>query len=486
MDKPNVILITTDQHRGDCLGVDGNPYIQTPHLDQLAYTGVRFTQAFSECPVCVPARRTLMTGQHGYSHGMHSNRSDPYPSDTLFLAEAFRQKGYQTQAVGKMHTHPQRFRCGFEHVLLNEEGRRIGGLEYDDYEMYLMEHGLRQQLWAHGMPANSLHSRPASLPDEHISDMWTARECCRFFERRDPTAPFFLYCAFRNPHPPLTPAKTYWDLYQNLPVQKPVTGDWVEENEPAAHTRNRCSTNCDLQPETEQIQTIRAYYGLISGIDNQIGMMIGDLRERGWLNNTIILFTADHGEMLFDHKLAHKGLYYQASCRVPFIVSVPPSMRDRFGPGEVRNHPVMLQDVMPTLLNLADIDVPATCDGTSIASIWEDGDAPFREYAFGRYGYGNTAHYGLTDSRMKYMYWVEGGIEQLFNVTEDPNECHDLSQDLSYADELNKWRSRLIAELEKHGDGNMQNGELVKSTPTPIDEKQLRQRSSFNTRGVHW
>jgi len=137
MDKPNVILITTDQHRGDCLGVDGNPYIQTPHLDQLAYTGVRFTQAFSECPVCVPARRTLMTGQHGYSHGMHSNRSHPYPSDTLFLAEAFRQKGYQTQAVGKMHTHPQRFRCGFEHVLLNEEGRRIGGLEYDDYEMFI-------------------------------------------------------------------------------------------------------------------------------------------------------------------------------------------------------------------------------------------------------------------------------------------------------------------------------------------------------------
>jgi len=161
-------------------------------------------------------------------------------------------------------------------------------------------------------------------------------------------------------------------------------------------------------------------------------------------------------------------------------------MRDRLGPGEVRNHPVMLQDVMPTLLNLAGIDVPPTCDGTSIASIWEDGDAPFREYAFGRYGYGNTAHYGLTDSRMKYMYWVEGRIEQLFNVTEDPNECHDLSQDLSYADELNKWRSRLIAELEKHGDGNMQNGELVKSTPTPIHEKQLRQRSSFNTRGVHW
>jgi arylsulfatase A-like enzyme len=483
MSQPNVLLITTDQHRGDCIGADGNRYIQTPHLDQLAYTGVRFSGAFSECPVCVAARRTLLTGQHGYTHGVHTKSSDPFPEGTVFLAEAFRREGYQTQAVGKMHTHPQRFRCGFDHVLLNEEGRRIGDLEYDDYEMYLMERGLRQNLWAHGMPANSLHSRPASLPDEHISDMWTARECCRFLERRDTTAPFFLYCAFRNPHPPLTPAKTYWDMYQQLPVRSPVVGDWVGSNEPTWLSQIRCSTNCDLQSEEEQTQAIRAYYALISGIDNQIGMLIGDLRERGLLNNTIILFAADHGEMLFDHSLAGKGVFHQASTRVPFIVSAPPAMRDRLRPGEVRKHPVMLQDVMPTLLDMAGIGIPDDCDGTSVAPIWEDTGAEWRQHAFGCF---QQKHYGLTDNRMNYMYWVEGGIEQLFNIEEDPDELHDLSTDPAYKEALANWRGLLIEELERHGDQNVSNGELAVRESPPFDEQECRQRSSFNTRGVHW
>lgn len=480
---PNILLITTDQHRGDCIGADGNPYIQTPHLDQLAHTGVRFAGAFSECPVSVPARRCLMTGQNCYSHGVFTNNSDPFAEDTVFLAGAFREAGYQTQAVGKMHVNPQRFRVGFDHVLLNEEGRRIGGMEYDDYELYLQQRGLRQQLWAHGMPANSLHSRPASLPEEHISDAWCARESCRFLERRDPTAPFFLYASFRNPHPPLTPAQVYWDLYAGQDVRTPVVGDWVGTNEPAGHTAKRCSTNCDLQGETEQRQAIRAYYGLITGIDHQIGMLIGNLRERGLLSNTIILFAADHGEMLFDHRLAHKGLYYQASCRVPFIVSVPPRMRDRLPPGEVRDHPVMLQDIMPTLLDLAGVDIPSAVDGRSVASIWEDPAADWRAYAFGSF---QRRHYGLTDNRFKYMYWVEGGIEQLFNVEEDPDETRDLSTDPAHAETLATWRGRLVAELERHGDENAKDGELARTPAPEIDEKKLRQNSSFNTRGVHW
>lgn len=482
--RPNVLFITTDQHRGDCLGADGNPYIQTPHLDQLSYTGVRFDGAFSECPVCVPARRSMLTGLSPYSHRSFRNCRTPFPDGTVFLAEVFRQAGYQTQAVGKMHTNPQRYRCGFEAVLLNEEGRRQGNLEYDDYEMYLQERGLRQRLWAHGMPANGLQSRPASLPEEHISDMWTARECTRFIERRDPTAPFFLYCAFRNPHPPLTPAKVYWDMYQNLDVRRPVVGEWAADgNFPFG---NRYGNNCDLQPEHERTQAIRAYYGLITGIDNQIGLLLGHLRERGLLDNTIILFTADHGEMLYDHGMAHKGLFYRSSCRVPYIVSAPSRMRDRFKPGEVRRHPVMLQDVAPTLLELAGLPVPESMDGHSVASIWENPEADWRPYAFGCIGNEHNKHYGLTDNKTKYMYWTQGGIEQLFNVAEDPDETRELSGDPAWQETLQTWRSRLIKELVAREDPNVQNGELVANEAPTVDPKWARQYSSFNVRGVHW
>ena len=432
-EKPNVILITADQLRGDVLHCMGNEHIQTPHLDQLACTGTMFTGAFSECPACVPARWCLMSGKHTYTHGLHGNdhcRFTPRPS----LAQVFGRSGYQTQAIGKLHVTPQRDRIGFDNVVLNEEGRRLGKLRLDDYEMYLQEQGLLQQAWAHGMPANGLQSRPHVLPEEHMMDAWTAREACRFLERRDPTAPFFLYVSFRNPHPPLAPAKVYWDMYADKPVRAPAIGSWLSDRDPPPLVRVRMGTNCDLQPEAERLQAIRAYYAMVTSIDHQIGFLLGDLRERRLAGNTIVLFTADHGELLFDHNAAHKVVFYQGSARIPMIVSVPPRLNDgRFGPGRARNNPVMLQDVMPTLCDLAGIDTPDGLDGRSLAPLMADGDAPWRDCAFGDHAGGI---YCLTDNRTKYLYYVEGGIEQLFDVENDPDEITNLAEDDAHAETL--------------------------------------------------
>ena len=481
-ERPNVVLITADQFRGDVMACAGNEYIQTPHMDQLAHSGVRFSGAFSECPVSVPARRCLMSGLNPYSHGLHTNRNVPF-ENRPFLAEVFGRSGYQTQAVGKMHVSPQRMRVGFDHVLLNEEGRREDKLRLDDYAMYLQERGLLHRAWAHGMPANGLQSRPHTLPEEHMMDAWTARESCRFLERRDPTAPFFLYVSFRNPHPPLVPAKVYWDMYKDRPVRRPVRGEWVGEREPAQLARVRFGTDCDLQPEAERLQAIRAYYGMVTSIDHQIGILTGELRERGLTGNTVILFTADHGEMLFDHNAAHKCLFYRGSAHVPMIVHLPPSYYDRIAPGQVLAHPVMLQDVMPTLLELAGLDVPDSLDGESFVRLMEDPKAGWREYAFGDC---NLETYGLTDNRFKYIYYVEGGLEQLFNTEADPDETRDLATDPAHAEQLALWRGRLVAELEKAGDPNVKDGELVATEPKPVDTARERARCQWNVRGMQW
>ncbi|MCZ7645553.1 MAG: sulfatase-like hydrolase/transferase [Planctomycetota bacterium] len=480
-ERPNVILITADQFRGDALYSAGNPYIQTPHLDQLGYAGARFSGAFSECPICVAGRLCLMTGKSPWATGVYSNSKVENWSHA-FLAEAFGRHGYQTQAVGKLHVTPQRRRIGFDHVLLNEEGRREGKLRLDDYEMYLQEKGLLQQLWAHGMPANGLQSRPATLPEEHISDAWTAREACRFLERRDTTQPFFLYVSFRNPHPPLTPAQVYWDLYRDRPVRAPVRGEWVGRREPSNLAFNRARNNCDLQPEAERLQAIRAYYALITGIDHQIGVLTGELRERGLAHNTAILFTADHGEMLFDHDAAHKSMFYQASARIPMLLSVPEGVRET-RPGLVIDRPVMLQDVMPTLLDAAGLPVPEGVEGRSMLPLLQDSGAPWREHAVGCFG---RHTYGITDNRFRYIYWLDGGLEQLFDCVNDPDERVDLAEDPKYAVELKAFRARLVDELARREDDNLQGGKLASKEPRPFDERVARRSSGWNVRGLHW
>jgi arylsulfatase A-like enzyme len=176
--KPNVLLICVDHWPGRLLGCAGHPAISTPTLDQLARNGVRFSNAYSSTPVCIPARRALLTGTTARTH------SDRVFQETLpmlrpTIADAFAQAGYQAFAVGKMHVYPQRDRVGFHDVILHEEGRHQFGLRADDYETYLAEQGFAGQEFTHGMGSNSYMTRPWHLPEQHHWTNWAAREMCR-------------------------------------------------------------------------------------------------------------------------------------------------------------------------------------------------------------------------------------------------------------------------------------------------------------------
>ena len=207
-EKPNVLMINTDHWFQRLMGVAGHPVVMTPTIDALATNGIRFTNCYSECPVCVPARRSIMTGMSPRSHGDRVFSVKKKLPEVKTMAQSFRDAGYQAYAVGKLHVYPQRSRIGFDDVILAEEGRYQFGC-IDDYQIWLGEQGYVGQEFMHGMGNNSYHTRPWHLPEHTHPVNWATREMIRMIKRKDPTRPGFFYISYLHPHPPLIPLQCY-------------------------------------------------------------------------------------------------------------------------------------------------------------------------------------------------------------------------------------------------------------------------------------
>lgn len=266
--RPNVLLITTDHWPAALLGCAGHPVIQTPTLDALAASGMRFTNAYSECPVCIPARRTLMTGVSPRTHG-DRNFGETLPMPALpTLAATFSGAGYQAYAVGKLHVYPQRNRIGFDDVILDEEGRAQYGVT-DDYELFLGDAGYAGQQFFHGMSNNRYVSRPWHLPERTHATNWATAALVRTIKRRDPTRPAFWYLSYRHPHPPLVPLAAYLDLYRGLPLDEPRCGAWAADPArlplPLRAAREREAYLAAPEPTAA---ARRAFYALCTHVDH--------------------------------------------------------------------------------------------------------------------------------------------------------------------------------------------------------------------------
>jgi arylsulfatase A-like enzyme len=475
MSRPHVLLITTDHWPASLLGCAGHQVIQTPTLDSLARSGIRYTNAYSECPVCIPARRTLMTGLNPRSHGDRTFQTTLPMPDVPTLAGTFREAGYQTSAVGKLHVFPQRARIGFDDVILAEEGRPHWGV-LDDYDAFLGERGYPGRQFDHGMSNNQYVARPWHLPEElHVTN-WTTQQMARTIRRRDPTRPGFWCLSYTHPHPPLVPPQVYWDLYRDVEPNWPQYGDWVPEQWRVANGGRESPENGAAQASgdsrpplayrlrqqhdswhvrtPEAVRTaLRAFYALCTHIDHQLRIVIGSLREEGVLDNTIILFTADHGDMLGNHGLWAKRLYYEGSANVPMIL-VPQmgyELRDMEGEphppesapwmGSTDDRLVGLQDVMPTLLGLAGIEPTASCDGRSMLS------RDRRTTLYGECNEGRMATRMIHDGRYKLVYYPAGNLRQLFDLANDPHELVNLAESADHVETLERLTATLVDEL---------------------------------------
>jgi len=471
--QPNILLITTDQQRGDCLGLAGHPAVMTPNLDSWLAHGAYFPRAYAECPSCIAARRTLISGRTPFGHGLPGYQDCvPFEIEHTMMRE-LRDAGYHTFCTGKMHFTPQRKAHGFEQMILHEGRQRFG--DYcDDYEEWLRERtevGER----SHGVDSNSWMARPYHLPEPlHVTN-WTVDMAIRLLWRRDPTRPFFLWVSFLRPHAPLDPPQPYWDMYADAELPEPPVGDWCMGHAiPPPLDPNAWQ---GYLPATLQRRAQIGYYACITHIDQQIGRLLEEMRRMRLASDTFMLMTSDHGEMLGDHHLWRKSYAYEGSARVPFVMRFPPN--SGWNAGNICEQVVGLQDVMPTLLDVAGVPIPDTVEGRSLLPVLRGESPAWRPWLHGEhsacYSDENAVQF-LTDGREKYLWFPPTGQEQLFDLIADPQERHDLAADPAEAERVRVWREQMVAHLAGRWDG-FSDGKCLITKPFGLEEYINRQNA---------
>ncbi|MCX7805866.1 MAG: sulfatase-like hydrolase/transferase [Planctomycetota bacterium] len=438
--KPDILLITTDQQRYDASGGAGPDFLRTPHFDHLRRGGVTFARAYSDCPLCVPARVSIMTGRYATSHGQTGNGpTEGFIPRDRSLPSVLRSLGYATAAIGKMHFGPERARHGFDEMILPA-----------DYYRWMDRAPHPWRPMRHGMGQNELYPAMATVPECLTLTSWTAEQCVEYIrERRDPTVPFFLWCSFSKPHPPLDPPEPYYSMYRASPIPAPAIGTWVDSPRcPAAIRRAIGEWSSDLLTPDLLREARAAYYGLITQIDYNMGRVFAALQDRGLFDETLIIYTSDHGEFLGDHRLAAKTFMLEGSAHIPFVIRPPKSWG--IPPGTVSDALVTHADILPTLAAAAGVSPPPECDGMDLLALLRGSTAPRRYlHAVGGRA-GSPAYMGVTDGRWKYIYYPEGPAEQLFDLASDPMELSDLAGAAGYeriAEELREEVRR------RHADG---------------------------------
>lgn len=449
--KPDILLIISDQHRGDCLSIEDHPVLITPTLDSLAYNGIRFTKAYSSCPVCIPARRSLISGQFPQRHGMVGYKEGVEWEPDCTLAGVLSNHGYQTIWVGRsMHLWPPRKRYGFDHMIIADHR----GKDVNDYGEFLSMHGERfDAYYETGVMHNDYTARPWHLKESLHCTNWTVDVALDFLRKRDPSCPLFLVVSFLAPHPPLVPPACYFERYIRTGVPEPFVGDWAVPPENNGIGLGQSSTRVNLSKET--LLSCRAgYYGLINHMDDQINRLVNPVNGVD-KNNTIIIYTSDHGEMLGDHYLWRKSQPYEPSARIPLLMWIPPQYGIK---GKmVIDTPVCLEDIMPTILALLGIEIPESVDGKNLIPVLK-GQQLGRKYLHIEHA---PFFHALTDGKEKFIWFVKDGREQFFDLTVDPHELHNLINDTSYKEKIAWWQNELVKVLKDRPEGFSDGEKLI-------------------------
>ena len=470
-DRPNVLLLMADQWRVDCMGAYGNPHIRTPNLDRLAKEGIRFQSAYSCTPTCTPARSALLTGMGPWRNGLLGYghiATRPYPVEK---ARAMRDAGYYTTSIGKNHYYPIHNPHGYHQLITDEhcsywyhEQKPLSESSWEercDYESWFWSQMPDKDPHATGLSWNDHRGVPFVFPEEMHATHWTGETAVRFLQGYERTEPFFLKVSFIRPHSPYDAPGRFFKMYEDAALPEPQVGDWAKRFE------QRSGPSNDLWhgklPAEEVRRSRQGYYGSMSFVDEQIGRILEVLEKRRLLDETLVLFISDHGDMLGDQNLWRKGYGYEQSSHVPMLMR-PPSGMGVGTPGQVVANPVELRDVLPTLLDAAGATIPESIEGKSLLQLVRSKGEGWREYIDLEHNicYSPEIHWnGLTDGRWKYLYHSLHGEEQLFHLENDPNELKDLAATEEYAAQLKLWRERLVAHLQERGPEWASNGNLV-------------------------
>jgi len=486
--QPNILFLMTDQQRFDTIAALGNTDIYTPNYDRLVRRGLTFTQAYSTCPVCVPARYTIRTGRREPITGIYQNmrpdivagqpenmeeRCGPY------LARTMRNRGYRTFGIGKFHTSPWDEDLGYDVHLHSEElygnpdqrsrdsYAAFIAREYPEYDFIEGLMGERTEMYY--MPQMS------PTPAEAGVESWAADRAVEQIQVAD-EGPYFGMVSFVGPHPPFAPPIPFNRMYDPDRMPNPVRGDRdTDLMDEQIAWMNYAIWAEDINDSHARVLRAR-YYGEISYIDQCIGRILDAVEARDDADNTLICLFADHGDHLGDHHSWQKESYFEQACHIPFLVSWPTML-----PADVRREElVCLADLFAIATAAAgEVDVR---DGMDVLGMVKGNAAP-REALTGFYGVPGTRQFKfmVRSGEWKYIWMANGGREQLFNVKEDPNE---LTQRRNDAPEVaGRLRAIAVAELNQpNADRALENGKLK---VFPFEARPLTRIYQFDhSRGV--
>ncbi|QIH77130.1 arylsulfatase [Macrococcoides canis] len=467
--KPNIILIVVDQMRADALSLNSkDKLISTPTLDMMASQGYNFENAYSPVPSCVPARVALLTGLDQQNSG-RVGYEDGIPWDFKnTLPKTFRDEGYQTECIGKMHVFPSRKRLGFDHIVLHDgylhfdrkyDKAYIDNFEYSsDYLRFLKDNlGNRTDIIDDGLHCNSWDARPWLYEEMYHPTNWVVSEGIKFLQSKDPTTPFFLKLSFEKPHAPLNPPKYYFDMYmERLGEEIDLhIGNW----EKLSTTVNDITALKGKLKKDEQKRMIAAYYGLITHLDHQINRFLIALKEFRHDKDTIIWFVSDHGDQLGEHYLFRKGYPYQGSIRIPSFI---------YDPGNIiaaHNHKlknlVKIQDLFPSLVDLV-FNKSVDVDGRSVKQLLFGNYEGWRNEFHGEHALGeDSSQYIMTD-QYKLIWFPVKDEYQLFDIQNDPDEMNNLYDVSKYQPIVIDLTKKLITYLKDRPEGFVKDDKLIK------------------------
>ncbi len=445
-EKLNVLVLMGDDHATYAYGAYGHQTPKTPNLDAFAASGVRFSRAFCNSPVCTATRQSLLTGRLPHSIGVTQLRS-ALSADTTTIADVLQANGYITAAYGKMHFNST-LKHGFEHRLYHQQHR-----EYlkenppkpvpDDIEALPQWRPFRDhaRVWLNSM------NIPYGAYDKDMLNTWIAEQSSQFLiDHKDDT--FCLFSSFNQPHSPFRYPIEYAKTYNPADMKVPEKGPEDDWHIPDIYY--------DLTHEEKQ-GINAAYYTAVAYLDRNIGIVLDTLEETGLAENTMVVYIGDHGYALGHHGRFEKHTLFEESIHSPLVFRVPGMSKA----GHVAEQLTEFIDIFPTIMEATGCQIPSEVEGNNLLPAIQGDDSPNREMVFLEYFENEEA--GIRTDRYKYIYGSGKRMRQdgyyssrdphkryqlLYDLQQDPQEHHNLAEDKQYADRIDQFEAEMIRRFE--------------------------------------
>lgn len=475
--KPNILFIMVDEMKWNVMSCAGHPIVKTPNLDRLASEGTRFATAYTVAPICTPSRYSFFTSRYAHVHGATDN-STPTREAQVLLPAILKHAGYQTAISGKLHFIPSGPDYGFDSFwsFAGEGPHKLPTWP----EAVEQKHGRgsSRKLAIQPFPDDPLGRDLGKLtyPKEDAQTFWITDRAVEFLNQRDHERPFFLFVSYLDPHSPSHLCDPYWSMFDADKMPLPPTF----KQDPSKEAKTQANRHEVNDPAIVKALTA-AYFAKVTMVDDNIGRLLDRLRKLGLEENTLIVFTADHGNMLGDLNRWFKGAMYEGSTRIPLLLKAPPAtpVAAQFNRGAVVTNIVQNIDVMPTLCEIAGVPLPAEgIQGRSLTPLVSGKAEGWPERAFAERGSSmiRTAQYKFIRNERKNERHGDGQSE-LYDLTQDPLEVHNLASDPAHAAvaadlaaQLAAWQKDLppvpvIAGVAPQAPGEM---------PAPAERKQRK------------